>query len=87
MPRGMMALMRLKRERVDVMIDAHVRMRRQACIYGEWPAEPGASFAADYFERDAYCRGPMNGASLRGGLGASDMHHDMCRRVTRNRRQ
>jgi hypothetical protein len=29
--------MSTKRKRIDVMIDAHVWMRRQARMYGEWP--------------------------------------------------
>jgi hypothetical protein len=34
-------LMLAKRERIDVMIDAHVWMRREARIHGEWPAKLG----------------------------------------------
>ena len=39
MPQRMIALMSAKRERIDVMIDAHVWMRRKTRIYGEWPAQ------------------------------------------------
>jgi hypothetical protein len=36
---GTMGLMPTKRERIDVLIDAHVWMRRQARIYSEWPPQ------------------------------------------------
>ena len=39
---AMIATVATKRQRIDTMTDAHVWIRRQARLHGEWPTPPDA---------------------------------------------